>query len=310
MISGKGGIFMIKYIKNRYVLLKVKSLRSIVTQNHPELLKDPDVHSKIEITHDRFQRYLASKDETIRIETRTGLNLCNYLNVSPHLILVTDGSISHSIDESNPQDSYSNQHSLQEEILYLSDYVDDPLKMASLSLVKPSGSPERVSYAIAGIAGYLRSIVARVPELKNHTQCILTSITPALSSSFLDSNKNTVNILCGNIRSNIAALLETDSIPTHARIEADSIMHLLTESRLSDDNVKRLSAIKLLLFWLHDYWQYVCQSLYAYYLLNDICCVLSGAPVDYETRSNIVARINEFAMYVSRLDPINKFAIT
>lgn len=160
------------------------------------------------------------------------------------------------------------------------------------------------------LAGYLRSIVARVPELKNHTQCILTAITPALSSSFLDSNKNTVNILCGNIKSNIAALLETDSIPTHARIEADSIMHLLTESRLSDDNVKRLSAIKLLLFWLHDYWQYVCQSLYAYYLLNDICCVLSGAPVDYETRSNIVARINEFAMYVSRLDPINKFAIT
>ena len=90
---------MLKFKNNRYLLLLQDEFRRIVTEEHPELIKDSETLTKIDITKDRLSRYLSSKDEEISIEIRTALNLCNYLNVPPYAIFATDGHLTHPVDD-------------------------------------------------------------------------------------------------------------------------------------------------------------------------------------------------------------------
>ena len=58
---------MLKFKNNRYLLLLQDEFRRIVTEEHPELIKDGETLTKIDITKDRLSRYLSSKDEEISI---------------------------------------------------------------------------------------------------------------------------------------------------------------------------------------------------------------------------------------------------
>ena len=163
-----------------------------------------------------------------------------------------------------------------------------------------------VSVAIACVAGYLRSIVWRAPDLKCHTQGLIASITPALGSSQLDTHPVVMGELWSGIKNNLASLAELESLPVYAQDENRMVIDLLMQSRLNNDNSEKLRAVRAALYWLRDYWQYICQEMPAYYAWNDVCCVLTGAPTDYTTRSYIISQINEFALYVSIHDPIYK----
>ena len=294
---------MLKFKNNRYLLLLQDEFRRIVTEEHPELIKDGETLTKIDITKDRLSRYLSSKDEEISIEIRTALNLCNYLNVPPYAIFATDGSLSHTVDVINPEKEPSHV-SVPCNDLRLSDRLDDALRMASAGLEKSEGSPERVSNAIACITGYLRSIIHRAPELKNNSQGLVDAITATLASATLDPDHTSMEDLCSVIKNGIAELKELDQLPKQAKQEADEIISRLQVARLDSDDVQRLRAIKAALFWLHDYWVSICMEQSAYNALSGVSCAMASAPTDYSIRSRLVAHVNSFAAYVAMYDPV------
>ena len=193
--------------------------------------------------------------------------------------------------------------SMKKQLLTLSPYADEPLKMASAGLLNAEGSKERVSVAIASISGYMRSIIWRAPGLKNHMQRLVEAIIPALSVSELDEESTIMNLRTG-LRNNMAELSDIENLPTHARTEGSIITDLLVRSQMTNDANEQLRAIKASMYWLRDYWQFVCHTQAAYYAWSDVCCMLTGAPVDYDTRANITASVNELALYVSLLDPL------
>ena len=225
---------------------------------------------------------------------------------------VVHGSADEFVEElpilESDDENESGDSSVQQEhpTITLSPYADEPLKMATAGLLKQEGSEDRVSVAIACVAGYLRSIVWRAPDLKCHTQGLIASITPALGSSLLDTHPVVMGELWSGIKNNLASLAELESLPAYAQNENRMVIDLLMQSRLNNDNSEKLRAVRAALYWLRDYWQYICQEMTAYYAWNDICCVLTGAPTDYTTRSYIISQINEFALYVSIHDPIYK----
>ncbi len=294
---------MLKFKNNRYLLLLQDEFRRIVTEEHPELIKDGETLTKIDITKDRLSRYLSSKDEEISIEIRTALNLCNYLNVPPYAIFATDGSLVHTVDVINPEKEPSHV-SVPFNDLHLSDRMDNALRMASAGLEKSEGSPERVSNAIACITGYLRSIIHRAPELKKNSQGLVDAITATLASADLDSDHTSMEDLWSVIKNGIAELKELERLPKQAKQEADDIIARLQVARLDNDDIQRLRAIKAALFWLHDYWASICMEQSTYNALSGVSCAMASAPTDYSTRSRLVAHVNTFASYVAMYDPV------
>lgn len=188
--------------------------------------------------------------------------------------------------------------------LKITSQADDILKMAAAGLERDDGSPERVSFAIANITGYLRSIVYRAPKLKENTQGLVDAITAALSTSVLDADRTSMEDLWSVMKNNVAELKALDRISAQARIEADSSIEALQKSRLDNDDIQRLKAVKSVLYWLHDYWNLICLEQAAYDALSGVCCCLASAPTDYTTRSKLVAHVNTFAAYVAMYDPV------
>lgn len=299
---------MLKFKNNRYLLLLQDEFRRIVTEEHPELIKDGETLTKIDITKDRLSRYLSSKDEEISIEIRTALNLCNYLNVPPYAIFATDGSLVHTVDVINPEKEPSHV-SVPFNDLHLSDRMDNALRMASAGLEKSEGSPERVSNAIACITGYLRSIIHRAPELKKNSQGLVDAITATLASADLDSDHTSMEDLWSVIKNGIAELKELERLPKQAKQEADDIIARLQVARLDNDDIQRLRAIKAALFWLHDYWASICMEQSTYNALSGVSCAMASAPTDYSTRSRLVAHVNTFASYVAMYDPVYRTSL-
>lgn len=188
--------------------------------------------------------------------------------------------------------------------LKIANQADDGLRMAAAGLEKDDASPDRVSIAIAGISGYLRIAVNQVPELKERTQGLVDAITAALSTAVLDPDRTSMEELWSVIKNGIAELKVLDRIPTQAKIEADSVIAALQKSRMDNDDVHRLQAVKAALFWLHDYWGSICLEQSAYNALSGVCCSLASAPTDYTTRSRLVAHVNTFSTYVAMYDPV------
>lgn len=188
--------------------------------------------------------------------------------------------------------------------LKITSQADDILKMAAAGLERDDGSPERVSFAIANITGYLRSIVYRAPKLKENTQGLVDAITSVLSTSVLDADRTSMEDMWSVMKNNVAELKALDRISAQARIEADSSIEALQKSRLDNDDIQKLKAAKSVLYWLHDYWNLICLEQAAYDALSGVCCCLASAPTDYTTRSKLVAHVNTFAAYVAMYDPV------
>ena len=183
--------------------------------------------------------------------------------------------------------------------LKITSQADDILKMAAAGLEKDDGSPERVSFAIANISGYLRSsIIHRAPKLKEHTQGLVDTITVALSTAILDPDRTSMEDLWSVMKNGIAELKALDRIPAQAKVEADAAIAALQKSRMDNDDTQRLQAVKAVLYWLHDYWTSICKEQAAYNALSGVCCCLASAPTDYSIRSRLVAHVNTFAAYV------------
>ena len=190
-----------------------------------------------------------------------------------------------------------------EPLLELSQYADEPLRMATRGLLKASGSKDRVSYAIAAISGYMRSIVWRAPELKFHMKGLVSAIVKSYDSAGLDDETSTAE-LRANLQDNLAALRKNEALPEHAKKETELIVRLLARSAETGCKEKLLRAVKTSMYWLRDYWDIICQDQAAHYAWSDVCCMLTGAQDDYSMRASIVREINEFALYVSLLDPL------
>lgn len=188
--------------------------------------------------------------------------------------------------------------------LKITSQADDILKMAAAGLERDDGSPERVSFAIANITGYLRSIVYRAPKLKENTQGLVDAITAALSTSVLDADRTSMEDLWSVMKNNVAELKDHDRLSAQARIEADSSIETLQKSRIDNDDTQRLKAVKSVLYWLHDYWNLIYSEQAAYDALSGVCCCLASASTDYATRSKLVAHVNTFAAYVAMYDPV------
>lgn len=205
-------------------------------------------------------------------------------------------------DNKNERDESSVQREYP--TLTLSPYADEPLKMATAGLLKQGGSEDRVSSAIACIAGYLQSIAWRAPDLRKQTQGLVEAITPALGASQLDTHPVVMGELWSGMKNNIAVLAELASLPSYAQKEAERVVGLLMKARTEDDDAEKLRAVKATLYWLCDYWQHICQELTAYYIWSDVCCALTSAPTDYRTRAYILSHVNEFVSYVAMYDPV------
>lgn len=136
--------------------------------------------------------------------------------------------------------------------LKITSQADDILKMAAAGLERDDGSLERVSFAIANITGYLRSIVYRAPKLKENTHGLVDAITAALSTSVLDADRTSMEDLWSVMKNNVAELKDHDRLSAQARIEADSSIETLQKSRIDNDDTQRLNAVKSVLYWLHD----------------------------------------------------------
>ena len=188
--------------------------------------------------------------------------------------------------------------------LKITSQADDILKMAAAGLERDDGSLERVSFAIANITGYLRSIVYRAPKLKENTHGLVDAITAALSTSVLDADRTSMEDLWSVMKNNVAELKDHDRLSAQARIEADSSIETLQKSRIDNDDTQRLNAVKSVLYWLHDYWNLIYSEQAAYDALSGVCCCLASASTDYATRSKLVAHVNTFAAYVAMYDPV------
>ena len=188
--------------------------------------------------------------------------------------------------------------------LKITSQADDALRMASAGLEKEEGSKERVSYAIACITGYMRSIIHRAPELKQNSQGLVDAITATLAFADLDTDHTSMEDLWSVIKNGITELKELERLPKQAKQEADSIIAQLQQARLDNDDTQRLRAVKSALFWLHDYWNSICMEQSAYNALSGVSCAMGSAPTDYATRARLVAHVNTFAAYVAMYDPV------
>lgn len=190
--------------------------------------------------------------------------------------------------------------------LTIDDSVDEPLKKAVAGLILENGSKERVSNAIAMIAGYLKSIVCRVPELKNNTLWIVDSIISTLLFSELDNQCTSIENHWSVIKVALSELMSIECVSVQAKKEADEIIKNIQQARLYSDDIRWSHVIKSLLYWLRDYWNLICIEPIAYSLLASVSCIMSSAPTDYETRYRLTTSVNNFATYVAIYDPVYK----
>ena len=183
----------------------------------------------------------------------------------------------------------------QENDLSFADCVDEEIKYFCSGILKLNGSHERVSYAIAGLAGYLRVIVNIVPRMKDNTYSLVTAMLQALAKSSLETNRTTIMSLWPGLINNISILRESVSQNTFIRERADNVIKMLLHARLQDDQLEELEAVRETVLWLLDSWQYVCKEIEAYYALNNVSCLLAEAPTNYDIRNNIVVSFNSFS---------------
>lgn len=182
--------------------------------------------------------------------------------------------------------------------LAFADNVDISIKLNCAGVLESTGSEERVTYAIAGITGYLRGIVNMKPKAREHTQALVDSIVIALSNATIDVNNTSIEAQWPYLKNNISTIVETVELSEQSQKEAYIIIDKMIESRLSNDNLKKQEVIKLTLFWIGDSWSQIYMNNSAYSALSHVCCMLSGAATDFQTRQNIVTSINSFSSLI------------
>ena len=307
---------MLKIDANRCAILKVENFRKLVNAEYSELKSKKDIDLLIGISRDRFLNLFYSKKEYENIKLWTALHICNYFDVPPSELLVTDGTIEHkkrntyedvilreNIFSNGEGETIEETESLvcEEDLCFL-DYMGDSLKKNCLGLLITTGEKGRVSFAIVSIVTYLCMIVNSIPELKENTFSLVKAIAGALHRAVLDSNEQAINDLWPGLKNNIADLKELVGLTDEAKIEANMVIDKLLQSRLDGDDAQKLQAVQAALYWLEDYWPYICYEPAAYGALRNISCVLSEAPTDYKMRKNIVVFINSFIHQVSLYD--------
>ena len=266
------------------------------------------------LSQEKLSKISGLHKDTIRNKEKPGpqdmrehsvVALANALECDPRELLYEQENVAEEdvVEVSQSVDADNAEFSHTEAVLELSPYADEPLKMASSGLLKSAGSKDRVSYAIASISGYMRSIIWRVPELKFHMRGLVNVIARTFEVAVLDEETATAE-LRANLKDNLTALGKTEVLPEHAKKEAELIVRLLARSAETESNDKLLRAVKTAMYWLRDYWNIICQDQAAHYAWSDVCCMLTGAPDDYSVRASIVREINEFVLYVSLLDPL------
>ena len=266
------------------------------------------------LSQEKLSKISGLHKDTIRNKEKPGpqdmrehsvVALANALECAPRDLLYEQETVAEEdvVEVSQLEDADNAEVSHTEAVLELSPYADEPLKMASSGLLKATGSKDRVSYAIASISGYMRSIIWRVPELRFHMRGLVNIIARSFDISSLDTETATPELRV-NLQENLTALGNIESLPEHAKKEVEQITGLLDRSAETRCNEKLLRAVKASMCWLRDYWELVCKDQAAHYAWSDVCCMLTGAPDDYSTRSCILREVNEFALYVSILDPI------
>lgn len=266
------------------------------------------------LSQEKLSKIAGLHKDTIRNKEKTGpqdmrehsvVALANAFACDPRELLYDQEIVAEEdvVEASLSEDTNNVECSHTEAVLEISPYADEPLKMASSGLLKATGSKNRVSYAIASISGYMRSIIWRVPELKFHMRGLVNIIVRSFDISSLDTETATPELQV-NLQENLMALGKINSLPEHAKKEAELITGLLARSAETRCNEKLLRTVKAAMYWLRDYWNTVCQDQAAHYALSDVCCMLTGVSDDYATRTAILREVNEFALYVSILDPL------
>ena len=180
--------------------------------------------------------------------------------------------------------------------------MGDNLKKNCSGLLMSAGKKKRVSFAIVSFVTYLCMIVNAIPKLKEKTYFPVKAIAGALHKAVLDSDEQTINDLWPGLKNSIADLKKLDTLTDEAEIEANTVINKLLQSRLDGDDVQKLQAVQAALYWLEDYWPYICYEPAAYGALRNISCILTDAPTDYKIRKNIVVSINSFIHQVSLYD--------
>ena len=228
--------------------------------------------------------------------------LANALQCTPQELFYVQCERAAVADETVPE-CQINESPERERPLAISPYADEALRMATAGLLRTTGSRERVSYAIASISGYMRSIVWRAPELKYHMSGLINVIVRSYESARLD-DETSMHELRNDLRSSLLEIRNLEDLHDCANKEAGLIIDLLDGVTRSKDNDRLLRAVKLAMYWLRDYWHVICRAQAALYAWSDVCCLLGGAPDDHTTRECIMREVNEFALYVSLLDPL------
>ena len=144
--------------------------------------------------------------------------------------------------------------------LHLSSHADPILRVACKSLLSTNVSDDCVSSAIAAISGYFYHVVAKIPELKEHSHLIVTNSISALSSAALEESCAANTEMWSCFKSCMSELANAPQLPDYARKEALDAIGMITHSRMTDDMELKFKAVRSCLFWLSDNWQYIHQN--------------------------------------------------
>ena len=186
--------------------------------------------------------------------------------------------------------------------LHLSSHADPILKIACKSLLSTNVSDDCVSSAIAAISGYLYHVVAKIPELKEHSHLIVTNSISALSSAALEESCAANTEMWSCFKSCMSELANAPQLPDYAKKEALDAIGMITHSRMTDDMELKFKAVRSCLFWLSDNWQYIHQNSYAYSVFRYVSSMLTAAPTDHQTREKIVTGVNAFVAFIRIFD--------
>lgn len=198
------------------------------------------------------------------------------------------------IDTENPSNSITEEITYMEKKLNFDSCVDEIVKTYCAGILKSNGSSERVSYAMAGLAGYLRVIVNMVPKIKENTYFLVAGILQTLSKSSMEPNRATVDSLMPSLINNISNLKDTDSLHREAVEKAEDVIKMLLQARDSKNEEQEIDAVLAAVQWLLYNWPHISAETASYYALNTVCCLLASSPTDYDTRNNLVIRVNSF----------------
>ena len=203
-------------------------------------------------------------------------------------------------DETDNADTYGSVVALQP--LFLSSHADSILRIACKSLLSTNGSEACVSNAIAAISGYLYHVVAKIPELKEHSHLIVTNSISALTSAALDESCAANTEMWSGFKICMSELANIPQLPGYAKKEALDVISMMIHSRMTDDVVLKFKAVRSCVFWLSDNWQYIFQNSYAYSVFRYVSNMLTAAPTDHQTREKIVTGVNAFVAFIKIFD--------